>query len=97
MKEKILTNVRIIDPSQKMNEIGDIIINDKGKIKSIGKGTKNSDMTKSAEKIDAVTPEVAGKTFGADAESEAEVQDAVDDNAAHISGEVAAEKASADQ
>ena len=52
MKEKILTNIRIIDPSQKMNEIGDIIINDKGKIKSIGKGTKNSDMTKSAEKID---------------------------------------------
>ena len=52
MKEKILTNIRIVDPSQKMNEIGDIIINDKGKIKSIGKGTKNSDMTKSAEKID---------------------------------------------
>ena len=52
MKEKILTNIRIIDPSQKMNEIGDIIINDKGKIKSIGKGTKNTDITKSAEKID---------------------------------------------
>ena len=52
MKEKIFINARIIDPSQKMNEIGDIIINDKGKIKSIGKGTKNSDMTKSAEKID---------------------------------------------
>ena len=52
MREKILTNIRIIDPSQKMNEIGGIIINDKGKIKSIGKGTKNSDMTKSAEKID---------------------------------------------
>ena len=40
MKEKILTNVRIIDPSQKMDEIGNIIINDKGKIKSIGKNIK---------------------------------------------------------
>ena len=52
MKEKILTNVRIIDPSQKMDEIGNIIINDKGKIKSIGKSTKNSEASKSAEKID---------------------------------------------
>ena len=53
--------------------------------------------SKAAEKIDAAKPEVAANTFGSDAESEAEVQDAVDDNAAHISGEVAAEKASADQ
>ena len=52
MKEKILTNLRIIDPSQKMDEIGNIIINDKGKIKSIGKSTKSSDTSKSAEKID---------------------------------------------
>ena len=37
MKEKILFNVRIIDPSQKMDEFGCIIIDDKGKIKSIGK------------------------------------------------------------
>ena len=37
MKEKILTNVRIIDPSQKMDEIGNIVINEEGKIKSIGK------------------------------------------------------------
>ena len=35
--EKILTNVRIIDPSQKIDEIGNIIIDEKGKIKSIGK------------------------------------------------------------
>ena len=33
--EKILTNVRIIDPSQKIDEIGNIIIDEKGKIKSI--------------------------------------------------------------
>ena len=49
MKEKILTNVRIIDPSQKMDEIGNIVIDEKGKIKSIG---KESGTSKSAEKID---------------------------------------------
>ena len=49
MKEKILTNVRIIDPSQKMDEIGNIVIDEKGKIKSIG---KISGTSKSAEKID---------------------------------------------
>ena len=52
MKEKILTNVRIIDPSQNMDEIGNIIINDKGKIESIGKSTKSTDTSKSADKID---------------------------------------------
>ena len=52
MKEKILTNVRIIDPSQKMDEIGNIIINEKGKIKSIGKNTKISEASNNAEKID---------------------------------------------
>ena len=50
--EKILSNIRIIDPSQKMDEIGNIIIDDKGKIKSIGKDTKSSDVSKNAEKID---------------------------------------------
>ena len=50
--EKILTNVRIIDPSQKIDEIGNIIIDEKGKIKSIGKKTKLSDAPKTAEKID---------------------------------------------
>ena len=49
MKEKILTNVRIIDPSQKMDEIGNIVIDEKGKIKSIGKKSVTS---KSVEKID---------------------------------------------
>ena len=49
MKEKILTNVRIIDPSQKMDEIGNIVIDEKGKIKSIG---KKSGTSKSVEKID---------------------------------------------
>ena len=49
MKEKILMNVRIIDPSQKMDEVGNIVIDEKGKIRSIG---KKSDSSKTAEKID---------------------------------------------
>ena len=49
MNEKILTNLRIIDPSQKMDEIGNIVIDEKGKIKSIGKKSYSS---KTAEKID---------------------------------------------
>ena len=52
MKEKILTNVRIIDPSQKMDEIGTIIVNEKGKIQSIGNKVKISDASKSADIID---------------------------------------------
>ena len=52
MKEKVLINSRIIDPSQKMDEKGSIIINSKGKIKSIGKNIKKSDFPPSAEIID---------------------------------------------
>ena len=52
MTEKILINARIIDPSQKMDEKGSIIIDDKGKIKKIGKNVKKSDTTTSAEVID---------------------------------------------
>ena len=52
MKEKILINGRIIDPSQKMDEKGSIIIDDKGKIKMIGKNVKKSDTTSSAEVVD---------------------------------------------
>ena len=36
MTEKILTNARIIDPSQNMDEKGSVIIDENGKIKSIG-------------------------------------------------------------
>ena len=52
MNEKFLTNCRIIDPSQKIDEQGNIIIDEKGKIKSIGKKAKLSEASKSAEKID---------------------------------------------
>jgi len=52
MTEKFLTNVRIIDPSQKMDEKGSVIINESGKIKLIGKDVKRSEASSSAEVID---------------------------------------------
>ena len=52
MIEKILINGRIIDPSQKMDEKGCLIIDKNGKIKSIGKDVKKSDVQSSTEVID---------------------------------------------
>ena len=52
MTEKFLTNVRIIDPSQHMDEKGSVVIDENGKIKSIGKDTKQTDASQSAEVID---------------------------------------------
>ena len=78
------------------NDLMDMIIADESP-SAVSDKIKDVLFSKAAEKIDAVKPEVAAQTFDADIESEAEVQDAVDDNAAHISGEVAAEKASANQ
>ena len=52
MKEKIFINARIIDPSQKMDEKGSLIINDKGKVKAIGKNVKKKDANPNAETID---------------------------------------------
>ena len=43
MKEKIFINARIIDPSQKMDEKGSLILNENGKVKAIGKNVKKSD------------------------------------------------------
>ncbi len=51
MKEKILINARIIDPSEGIDEKGSVIIDDKGKIKAIGKNVKKNDAP-SAEVID---------------------------------------------
>ena len=42
MKEKILINAHIIDPSQGMDEKGSVIIDSKGKIKAIGRNVKKS-------------------------------------------------------
>ena len=52
MKEKILKNCRIIDPSQKINEIGSILIDDNGKIKDLGKNVKISKSSTRTEEID---------------------------------------------
>tara|TARA_B110000971_G_scaffold175594_1_gene180822 strand:+ start:349 stop:1641 length:1293 start_codon:yes stop_codon:yes gene_type:complete len=52
MTEKILTNARIIDPSQKMDEKGSVVIDESGKIKSIGKNAKKSDASTSVEIVD---------------------------------------------
>tara|TARA_B100000686_G_scaffold203162_1_gene210029 strand:+ start:796 stop:1044 length:249 start_codon:yes stop_codon:yes gene_type:complete len=77
------------------NDLMDMIIADESP-SSVSDKIKDILFAKSAEKVDAAKPEVAGKAFG-QTDSETEVQDAVADNAAHISGEVAAEIASADQ
>ena len=78
------------------NDLMDMIIADESPA-AVSDKIKDILFAKSAEKIDAAKPEVAAQTFSQETDSEAEVQDAVNDNAAHISGEVAAEKASADQ
>ncbi len=52
MKEKIFINARIIDPSQNMDEKGSLVLNDKGKVKAIGKNVKKTDASKDSEVID---------------------------------------------
>ena len=52
MKEKIFINARIIDPSQKMDEKGSLILDENGKIKNIGKDIKKTDVNSSVEIID---------------------------------------------
>ena len=37
MKEKYFVNARIIDPSQNLDEVGGVIVDQKGMIKAIGK------------------------------------------------------------
>ncbi len=52
MKEKYLTNARIIDPKNDMDEIGGLIIDSKGSIKAVGKKVANGNLPSSADKID---------------------------------------------
>ena len=52
MTEKLLINARIIDPSQKMDEKGSVIIDENGKIKSIGNNVKKTDSSPTAEVVD---------------------------------------------
>ena len=51
MNEKIIINARIVDPSQKLDEMGSIIIDKNGKVKAIGKKVTNKD-SPNAEIID---------------------------------------------
>ena len=52
MKEKYLTNARIIDPKNDLDEIGGLIIDSKGFIKAAGKKVVNGNLPSSADKID---------------------------------------------
>ena len=52
MKEKYLTNARIIDPKNNVDEIGGVIIDSNGLIKAFGKKVSNGNLPSSVEKID---------------------------------------------
>tara|TARA_B100000941_G_scaffold288004_1_gene264152 strand:+ start:44 stop:1336 length:1293 start_codon:yes stop_codon:yes gene_type:complete len=52
MKEKYFINGRIIDPSQNLDEIGGLIVDNKGKIKAVGKSVKKGNIPGKSEKID---------------------------------------------
>jgi len=52
MKQKFLINAKIIDPSQNMDILGGLIIDEKGKIKAIGKDVDRSNIPSKAEVID---------------------------------------------
>ena len=52
MKEKYLTNARIIDPKNDLDEVGGLIIDSKGLIKASGKKVANGNLPSSADKID---------------------------------------------
>ena len=51
MNEKIIINARIVDPSQKLDEMGSIIIDKNGKVKAIRKKVTKKDCP-NAEVID---------------------------------------------
>ena len=48
MKQKYLINAKIIDPSQNMDILGGLIIDEKGKIKAIGKDINKSNIPSKA-------------------------------------------------
>jgi len=52
MKEKYLVNGRILDPKNKIDEIGGLIIDSKGLIKAAGKKVSNSNLPAGVEKFD---------------------------------------------
>ena len=70
MKEKIFINARSIDPSQNMDEKCSVIVDENGKIKSIGKNTKKNEASASAEIIDVKSIASEDIKFGATIEIE---------------------------
>ena len=52
MKEKYLINARIIDPKNQIDEIGGLIIDEKGLIKALGKKVSGENLPKEAQKED---------------------------------------------
>jgi len=52
MKEQYLINARIIDPKNQIDEIGGLIIDEKGSIKAKGKKVANENIPASTEKLD---------------------------------------------
>ena len=52
MKEKYFINAKIIDPSQNLDVNGGLIVNEKGKIKAIGKSVGKGNIPSKADKID---------------------------------------------
>ena len=52
MKQKFLINAKIIHPSQNIDVVGGVIIDEKGKIKAIGKDVNKSNIPSKAEVID---------------------------------------------
>ena len=52
MNEKIFINARIIDPSQKMDEKGSLVVDMDGKVSAIGENVKQNAVSTSAEIID---------------------------------------------
>ena len=52
MKQKYLINAKIIDPSQNMDVMGGLIVDEKGKVKAIGKEVTKANIPSNAEVID---------------------------------------------
>jgi len=52
IEKKYLINARIIDPKNKVDEIGGLIIDQNGQIKAVGKEVSNENLPKEAKKID---------------------------------------------
>ena len=52
MKEKYFINARIIDQSQNLDEVGGLIVDEKGTIKDVGTNVKKGNIPAKAEKID---------------------------------------------